>query len=403
MKIAMMGIRGIPANYGGFETCVEALSRRLVERGHEVIVYNRPQHVQWDAPTYHGVRLINLPTIRHKYLDTPVHTALAALHASASGADIVVIFIAGNSPFTIIPRLAGRRTVLHVDGLDWKRDKWPAFAKRYIRGAEWLGSHLPHALITDSRVVQQYYRDTFSAHAECISYGADVDAQAAGDVLARFGLTPQEYILFVGRLVPENRVETLLAAHARLSPGKKCVIVGDAPYQDSYKARLHAMAGPDVVFTGYQFGAAYRELASHAYLFVEPSVVGGTHPALVEAMGFGNCVVAHDIPENRETMGDAGFGYDGPDPVASLAALLQRLIADPEAVAAARARARARAAAHFSWDKVTADYEALFQRLLARQVPAPRRHRPPAPSHRPQGPATPARPPVTGRTDEPWI
>ena len=372
MKIAMMGTRGIPANYGGFETCVEAVSTRLVQRGHAVTVYNRPHHVKWAEATYQGVRLVRLPTIRNKYLDTLVHTALAAMHASVAGADIVLIFVAANSPLTLIPRSAGRKTVLHVDGLDWKREKWPALAKRYIQGAEWLGTRLPHAVVTDSRVVQQYYHDTFGAHAEYIAYGAEMEPTPAGPTLARFGLRPRDYLLFVGRLVPENRVHTLIEAYHKLHTDKKCVIVGHAPYAEKYIARLAAQAGPNVIFTGYQFGAAYRELSAHAYLFVEPSAVGGTHPALVEAMGFGNCVVAHDTPENRETIGESGFHYDGHAPAESLRAVLQRLIDQPDVVEAARLQARFHARRHFSWQQVTDAYESLFLRLLNAEVPAPR-------------------------------
>ena len=365
MKIAMMGIRGIPANYGGFETCVEAVATRLAARGHAVTVYNRPHHVRWPAPTYHGVHLVPLPTIANKYLDTLVHTTLAALHASAARADIVCVFVAANSPVTLIPRLAGRKTVLHVDGLDWKRDKWPPAAKRYIRAAEWLGTRLPHTFITDSRVVQAYYRDTFGAHAEYIAYGAEVEPMPPGPALAAFGLQPQEYLLFVGRLVPENHIDVLIRAYQQLHTDKKCVIVGHAPYADEYIGQLQALGGPNVIFTGYQFGAAYRELSSHAYLFVEPSTVGGTHPALVEAMGFGNCVVAAGTAENRETIGEAGYSYEAAAPVGNLRAVLQRLVDAPEEVAAARARAAERARVTFSWEQVTDAYEALFHRMLA--------------------------------------
>jgi len=371
MKIAMMGTRGIPANYGGFETCVEAVSTRLVQRGHEVTVYNRPHHVKWPDDEYKGVRLVKMPTIRNKYLETLVHTTLSAIHASAAGADIVMIFVAANSPVTIIPRLAGRTTILHVDGLDWKRDKWPPFAKRYIKAAEWLGTCLPNALITDSRVVQQYYKDTFHADAEYIAYGAEVEPAKSGQTLAQFDLEAGGYVLFVGRLVPENQIHTLIKAYEQLHTDKKCVIVGNAPYAEKYISELNAMAGPNVIFTGYQFGAAYRELSSNAYLFVEPSKVGGTHPALVEAMGFGSCVVAHGTPENRETIGDAGFSYDGEQPVESLRALLQRLVDAPDQVAAARERSRVRARHQFSWEQVTDAYESMFQRMLKARRPRP--------------------------------
>ncbi len=371
MKIAMLGMRGIPANYSGFETCVEAVSTRLVQRGHQVTVYNRPHHVKWPGATYKGVRLVKIPTIRNKYLETLVHTTLSAIHVSLTGADIVLIFIAANSPVALIPRLAGYKTILHVDGLDWKRDKWPPFAKRYIKLAEWLGTRLPHALITDSRVVQQYYKDTYQADIEYIAYGAEVEAAAGGETLARFGLQPEGYVLFVGRLVPENGIHTLIKAYEQLHTSKKCVIVGNAPYAEKYITELNAMAGPNVIFTGYQFGAAYRELSSNAYLFVEPSKVGGTHPALVEAMGFGSCVVAHGTPENRETIGDAGFSYDGAQPVESLRALLQQLVDEPDLVTAARERSRVRAARQFSWEQVTDAYEAMFRRMLKARRPRP--------------------------------
>lgn len=363
MKIALMGTRGVPASYSGFETCVEQLGSRLVERGHAVTVYCRSHHITTDAPTYKGMRLVKLPTVKNKYLDTIVHSFLSSLHGLSQGYDIVLYFIAGNSLVTWIPRLVGQRTILNVDGLDWKRAKWPPLAKRYIQFAERMATVLPNAFVTDSRVVQQFYRDTYHADSPYIAYGAELPHRPPGATLAQWGLEARRYVLFVGRLVPENCADHLVQAFAGLDTDFKCVIVGDAPYADAYIADLKATTDPRVVFTGYCFGEGYWELASNAYLFVETSGVGGTHPALVEAMAFGNCVVAHATPENAETIGDAGFLYDGQIGAAALAGLLQTLLDDPALAAGYREQAAARAAQVYSWEHVTDAYEALFDRV----------------------------------------
>jgi len=364
----MLGTRGIPASYSGFETCVEQLGQRLVERGHEVTVYCRSHHITYTGDTYKGMRLVKLGTIANKYLDTLVHSFVSSLHALGQRYDIALYFIAGNSPVTWIPRLVGTRTLLNVDGLDWKRDKWPVLAKRYIQFAESLATRLPNAYLTDSHVVQEYYRERYGSKPPCIPYGSEVERVEPGETLARYGLEPGRYILFVGRLVPENCAHHLVDAFRQLDTDMKCVIVGDAAYADEYIASLHARreGDPRIIFTGYLFGRGYHELGSSARIFVETSGVGGTHPALVEAMAFGACVVAHNTPENLETLGDAGYAYDGKVGAESLRDLLARLLSDPEAVAAGGARARSRATSVYNWETVTDAYESLFRQLTAR-------------------------------------
>lgn len=375
MKIALLGTRGIPASYSGFETCVEQLGQRLAARGHQVTVYCRAHHITYPGDSYKGMRLVKLPTIANKYLDTIVHSFLSSLHALGQGYDVALYFIAGNSPVTWIPRLAGARTILNVDGLDWKREKWPALAKRYIRFAEYLATKLPNAYITDSRVVQDYYRDRYGSEPPYIPYGSEVATLPPGATLARFGLEPRRYVLFVGRLVPENCAHHLVEAFAGLDTDLKCVIVGDAPYAEAYIASLKALAraDPRIVLTGYVFGSGYQELGSNAYAFVETSGVGGTHPALLEAMSFGNCVVVHDTAENRETIGDAGFAYRGGDGAESLRGVLRGLLADPAQVAEYRLRAHRRVQERYTWEAVTDEYERLFCRV--RDLPLPERLR----------------------------
>ncbi len=397
MKIALLGTRGIPASYSGFETCVEQLGQRLVERGHEVTVYCRSHHITYQGDTYKGMRLVKLPTITNKYLDTIVHSLVSSVHALTSGYDVALYFIAGNSPVTWIPRLAGTKTILNVDGLDWKRDKWPPLAKRYIRFAEFLATKLPTIFLTDSQVVQGYYLDRFGKKPLYVPYGSDVEPSPPGETLARFDLEPRKYVLFVGRLVPENRAHHLIEAFRGLDTDFRCVIVGDAAYSEEYITSLRAQASDDprFVFTGYTFGRGYRELGSNAYLFVETSGVGGTHPALVEAMAFGNCVVVHDIPENMETIGEAGFAYDGTEPAESLRRVLDQLMSAPDLVSEYRHRARQRANHRYTWEAVTDAYEKLFYEVLGEPLPARMRTPPEA---RPHPDALRVRSPVMGET-----
>jgi glycosyltransferase involved in cell wall biosynthesis len=379
MKIALLGTRGIPASYSGFETCVEKLGEQLVHRGHEVVVYCRSHHITYEGEYYKGTRLVKLPTIPNKYLDTLVHSFFSSLHALPQRYDIALYFIAGNSPVTWIPRLVGTKTILNVDGLDWKRDKWPTLAKKYIQFAEYLSTVLPNAYLTDSHVVQGYYQATYAQTPPYIPYGSDVEMVPPGETLAQFGLKPQKYILFVGRLVPENCIHHLIDAYNALQTDLKCVIVGDSAYSEDYKAdlRQRAEGNPNIIFTGYVFGKGYHELGSNAYIFTETSGVGGTHPALVEAMAFGNCVITHDTPENLETIGTAGLSYQGKVGASSLKEVLETLLRDPVLTAEYRQKARARALSTYTWHAVTDSYERLFYEILQQPIPQHLTHLPP--------------------------
>lgn len=363
----MVGTRGIPASYSGFETCVEELSARLVERGHQITVYCRSHHITYPGDSYRGARLVKLPTIRNKYLDTIVHTTLSCLHLLFDRHDVVMMFIAGNGPVAILPRLAGMPVALNVDGLDWQRDKWPGPAKRYIQLAEWLATKFPHAVVTDSRAVQRYYRQRFGLQTTCIAYGASARFLPPGEALARLGLEPGHYILYVGRLVPENCADHLIDAFAALGddlpPGMKAVIVGDAPYATDHIAALRARAGDNVILPGYIFGEGYWELLSNAHAYAFTSAASGTHPALLEAMAAGNCVIANAIPTNAEVGGEAILYYDGERGGAGLVTQLRRIFDEPALRDDYGARAAQRVAERYNWDEITEQYLDLFRNL----------------------------------------
>jgi glycosyltransferase involved in cell wall biosynthesis len=362
MKLAILGIRGIPANYGGFETFAEALAPRLVARGHEVTVYCRPRYVPKTLTTYQGVRLKSLPTLSHKYLDTVVHTMLSSAHAIGAGYDAVLVCNAANAFCCGWPRLAGTKVALNVDGIERKRAKWNAFGRGWYLISERMATWFPNAVVTDALVIQEYYEERYRTASTFIPYGCTVGRDGGTDTLARFGLAPDSYFLYVSRLEPENNAHAVIAAYEQTELTQRLVVVGDAPYAREYIRSLHAAASPRVLFTGGVYGQGYRELQSHALAYIQATEVGGTHPALVEALGFGNCVLVNDVPEHREVVGDAGLYFQAREP-ATLAALLTDVAKSPEQIAEYRWRARAHADARYSWDRVTDQYEELLLTL----------------------------------------
>jgi glycosyltransferase involved in cell wall biosynthesis len=364
MKIALIGSRGIPASYSGFETFYENLAVRLAHRGHEVTVYNRKQYVNYPSKLYKGVRLVSFPTIRVKQLDTLFHTFLSVVHASFKRYDIAYFSIVGNSPLTLFTRLLGMKTILNVDGEDWKRDKWRGLEKTYLKMCERLATIFPHVVISDSQVIRKRYLKDYKTETVFIPYGANIGKSEDASYLNKFGLEKGKYILFVGRLVPENNAHVLIEAFAHLESDYKLVIIGDAPYVDEYKEGLKRMAGKDVVFTGYLFGEGYVSLGSHCYLFVLPSAVDGTRPVLLDQMGFGNCVLVNNTPANLEVIGDAGLAFNGKNGSVDLVAKMEFLLRHPGVVQAYRMKAVDRVEREYSWDAITLKYEELFRSLV---------------------------------------
>jgi len=368
MKLAILGIRGIPANYGGFETFAEELSTRLVARGHDVTVYCRPRYVPKTLTAYKGVRLRSLPTLSHKYLDTVVHTMLSSAHATGAGYDAVLVCNAANAFCCGWPRLAGTKVALNVDGIERKRRKWNAIGRAWYLVSERLATWFPNAIVTDALVIQHYYDQRYRAASTFIPYGCTVGREAGAgagrETLDRFGLEPNGYFLYVSRLEPENNAHEVVAAYEQTSVPQRLVVVGDAPYAREYIRSLHEAASPRVIFTGGVYGQGYRELQCHALAYIHATEVGGTHPALVEALGFGNCVLVNDVPENREVVADAGLFFEAHAP-ATLAALMTEVAQRPDRVEDYRTRAMAHARDRYSWDRVTDQYEELFEKLVS--------------------------------------
>ncbi len=357
MKVALLGTRGIPARYGGFETFAEEISRRLVLRGHQVTVYCRERS---HAPAYLGVDLVYLPTIRHKYLDTVVHTFLSTLHLLIFRADCALYCNAANAIFTGWPRLVGIPTALNVDGLERKRKKWNWLGRLWYRLGEWLSTWCPNVTVTDADEIEQYYRTRYQRESIMIPYGAEPAAIGSKGALDELKLKPRRYFLYVSRMEPENNGLLVRESFEQVSGDYRLALIGDAPYAHDYIRRVRDTQDPRIVMPGAIYGIGYAELQSHCFAYIHATEVGGTHPALIEAMGRGALVLYLDTPENREVAGDCGlpFTHD------SLVMVMERTLEMPLAEAdRLREAARQRVRDRYSWQAVTDAYESVLQSL----------------------------------------
>ncbi len=358
MRIGLLGTRGIPANYGGFETFAEEISVRLAERGHSVTVYCRERYSQ---PVYRGVRLRYLPTIRHKYLDTLAHTALSTADALFRKFDVLLYCNAANAVFTLWPRLLGKRTALNVDGVERRRKKWNRAAKTWYLVSEWLATWCCSEIVSDAQRIREYYLGRYGKDSTFIPYGAEVGRTESSDLVRGLGLEPGRYVLYVSRMEPENNALMVRQAFERVTTEFKLALVGDAPYAAEYIRQVKDTRDSRVVIPGAIYGEGYKQLQSHCHTYVQATEVGGTHPALIEAMGRGALVLYLNVPVSAEVAGDAAIPFKN-----DLTEKLQRAVDIGEDERRTwGCRAMRRVQEHYSWSVVTDAYEALFRRLTA--------------------------------------
>jgi glycosyltransferase involved in cell wall biosynthesis len=363
LRIALLGSRGIPASYGGYETLMEELSTRLVARGHEVTVYCRSQYTSKAMTEYRGVKLAVLPTIRTKHLDTPVHTLASCLHAAERNFDAALMVNGANAIFVPLLRSAAIPVALHVDGIERRRAKWGVVGKTVYAISERLATRVPDVLITDAKVVRDYYLENWQTDSTIITYGVTPRFEKAGETLRQLGLQAGRYLLYVSRFEPENNPHRVADAYRQVAGEVPLVMVGGAPYAEDFVTGFTQNADPRVIFPGPVYGRGYRELLTHALGYIHATEVGGTHPALVEAMGYGNPVIVNDTPENREVAGPDAM-YFRASSSADLADVLEQFLASgPEQRQRLADLAQLRASQHYHWDQVVDDYERVFRHL----------------------------------------
>lgn len=370
MKLAILGTRGIPPRYGGFETFAAELGRRLVARGHTVTVYCRPQGEPGAQvlPEWEGVKRIELPTLGHKYFETVSHTLLSALDALRRDFDAVLLCNAANAFVLPLLRAARIPVAINVDGIERRRRKWNIFGKAVYAAGETFSVTFASRIVADAEVIAAYYRKTYGAEAVVIPYGSELPDEPDSDVLARLGIQPRGYVLYVSRFEPENNPLEVAQAYSKLVASAPSgdipplVMVGEARYDKHLGESLKRLASDRILLPGALYGPDYRTLQRQALIYLQATEVGGTHPAMIEAMASGGCLLANGTPENREVGGDT-VRYFTFGPTETLSGTLRDCLADPDGQEEMRRRARQRAARLYSWEQVTDAYEGLFEQI----------------------------------------
>jgi len=368
LRLAIFGGRGIPSTYSGTETFFIELAPRLVERGHEVIVYCRKALFEERPPVYRGVRLIYLPSIETKTLGTFTHTLACMLDVLRRNVDAMLVTNVANAFHCVIPQVFRQNCAINVDGIEWKRGKWGGLGKKYFYwNARLCGKILPRGIITDAYAMRDLYLNEFKTPSACIAYGGNIEGSEHPEIVRQYGLEPGNYYLIASRLVPENNAALIVEGFRKAPTQRLLAIAGDANYRSSFIDELKANAGDQVRFLGHVGNIEHvKELHCNCYAYIHGHMMGGTNPALLKALGFGNCILAHENPFNAEVLGEYGLLFRD---AADLAAKIQLIENKPEVAEDLRRRAPDRIRTVYSWDKITDQYEELFYQLAAGENP----------------------------------
>jgi glycosyltransferase involved in cell wall biosynthesis len=366
IRVAMLGSRGVPARYGGSETAIEEIGERLARQGERILVYCRRHNSRTEDREYRGMERIVLPSLHRKNLDTPTHTFFALLDLIFHRRDVDILHFhgVGNSIFLPFLKLTRWKTVVTVDGPDWERPQWGWFAKKVLKLSARMTAQLADCTITDNLVSQKLFRELFGLSTEYIPYGAYVSDEKEYDELAQYGLEKDSYFLYVARMIPDKGCHVLVKAFERVKTDKKLIFVGDNPYFPEYIRQLKNTSDPRIKFLGYVYGRPYRQLCGNAYAYCHPLIVDGTSPQLLQAMAFGNCVIASDLPEVRDVVGDAALRAPSGD-VSKLADAIQQAVDDPALVHVLGTKARERVQRLFNWDDVTNSHKLVYQKVFS--------------------------------------
>ncbi len=375
LKIAFVGLRGVPAAYGGVDRVVEEISTGLTSRGHEVVVYCWKSIYKERPQEYKKIRLVYLPTIPVKYIGTLVHTFLACLSAIRRDVEIVHINNTENSIFAFIPRLFGKKVVIQPHGPAWPILKWGTLRERAIFNFKiWLTRvylylcRFPtrwwaHKIVVISSPDAQYISKKRLAKFVLIHNGCNLPAVLPPDKMLALAIKPRQYLLFVGRFDPRKGCHYLIRAFSNLKTDLRLVIVG-GPLDSVYGKYLRRIAGGDarIIFTGPMYDITLKELFSNAMIYVHPSESEGQSISLLEGLAYGNCVVTSDTPESVETAEGNAYYFRAGDPM-DLQRVLGGLINEPAQIEAMRVRARKHVETAYQWQDKIGQYEALYSSL----------------------------------------
>lgn len=369
IRVAMFGQKRL-SREGGIEIVVKELCTRMARDGCQVTCYNRSGHhvsgAEYDRKIeYEGICQKSVPTIERKGLAAVSSSAFAALYSAFGKYDVIHIHAEGPAFFAWLPKMFGKRVIVTIHGIDWKREKWQSgFGSRFIRQGEKNAVKYADEIVVLSKGVQDYFRETYGRETHFIPNGVNCPVNRKADLITnQFGLTSDSYILFLGRLVPEKGIRYLVEAFKNVKTDKKLVIAGGSSDTDSFTRELKDLAKDDyrIIFTGFVQGSLLDELYSNAYLYTLPSDLEGMPLSLLEAMSYGNCCLVSDIPECAEVVEDKAVIFRKSD-VSDLREKLQDACDHPEDVMKLKKQAADFICGKYGWDDVVEKTLNLYRR-----------------------------------------
>lgn len=364
MKIAIIGSRGYPYVYSGYETFVKEFGERLIERNHEVTVYCHRNLFDSFPKQVNGINLIYIYTIETKIFSQLIHSTLSMIHTCFCSYDIILVVNSANGPLGLISKIAQKKTVLNVDGLEWLRPKWKGIGSKYFYWASRIGTKLYDRLVTDSTEMEKIYQKEFNAKSTVIAYGANIRDSMNPDLIKHWGLEPNEYYLIVGRLIPDNNADIIIREFVNSKSTKKMVIVGGVPYRDKYVTKIKSIKDNRLIWTGYVNNQEeLAELYHNCYVYLHGHEFGGTNPTMLKALAYGCAICALDTVFNREMLEGNKHGVFFTKSLGSCQAALEQLESDPNKVNELKKISKGRIKEYYTWNKITDQYLDLFEEL----------------------------------------
>jgi glycosyltransferase involved in cell wall biosynthesis len=364
IKVAIMGAKGYPYVYGGYDTLVKELGERLVEKGVSVRVYNHRSLFPKRPRIVNGIECIYTPAIESKSLTQLSHTFFSMVHACFSDVDVIFVVNSGNGPFGWIAKLFGKPTAINVDGLEWLRPKWKGWGAKYFLWASKMATLSFDQLINDSEEMRRVYLELFNKESVMIAYGANPKEAVSDEPLQHWNLSSRSYYLIVGRLIPDNNADLIIEGFLQSASDKILVVVGDAPFSDAWAQRIKKLEGPRVLFTGYvRDQEALASLYSHCYAYFHGHEFGGTNPAMLKALGYGCAILALNTPFNQEMLQNGKHGWYFEKKKTAIAQVIAAAESGKEALEELRKTARLGLTEKYSWEHVTDQYLAVFRAL----------------------------------------
>ncbi|MCK4762712.1 MAG: DUF1972 domain-containing protein [Candidatus Aminicenantes bacterium] len=364
MKIAIIGTRGYPYVYSGYETFVKELAERLVKKDFSVTVYCHKNLFESYPKQVNGIDLVYIRTIEKKTLSQFVHSFQSMLHACLRRFDAILVVNPANGPFGLFAKIFRKKTAINMDGLEWLRPKWKGLGGKYFFAAAKMATKLYDVIVNDSFAMQQIYREQFNCDSTVIAYGANIRSSKKPALIDKWNLKKDDYYLIVGRLIPDNNADVIVREFIASATTKKLVIVGDVPYKDEYARKIKESADPRLVFTGYVTDQdELAELYHNCFAYFHGHEFGGTNPALLKALAYGSSILALDTVFSREVLADGEYGLFFSKSAGSIRDLMREVEKNLALVDDFRAKSRRRIRENYTWEKITDQYIQLFKEL----------------------------------------